>query len=167
MQLPVVERQSTMKTIAQFSKDGKHRYSLKMVWDDQKPKAAIIMTYPSTADEYTLDQTTMLVKNNAILNEFGGITILNIFSLMNHENPKSDRVNESVMVNVCDEADAIIVAYGRSMSHQERKQEVLNMLEGYKHKLFTIRDEKGRLFAHPLSPTAHRWNIVKYEPNAG
>ena len=111
MQLPVVERESNMKTVAQFSKDGKHRYSLSMVWDESKPKAAIVMTYPSTADELTLDQTTMLVKNNAVRNAFGGVTIVNIFSMKDHETPRSDRVNESVLLKVCDEADAVIVAY--------------------------------------------------------
>lgn len=160
-QLPVVERQSTVKTVAQFSKDGKHRYSLSMVWDESKPKAAIVMTYPSTADELTLDQTTMLVKNNAVRNAFGGVTIVNIFSMKDHETPRSDRVNESVLLKVCDEADAVIVAYGRGMSHQERKEEVLNMLSGYKPKLYTIKDGKGRPFAHPLSPAAHEWNVVK------
>ena len=160
-QLPVVERQSTVKTVAQFSKDGKHRYSLSMVWDDAKPKAAIVMTYPSTADELTLDQTTMLVKNNAVRNAYGSVTIVNIFSMKDHENPRSDRINESVLLNSCADADAIILAYGRSQSHQERKDEVLSMLSSYKSKLYTIRDSKGRPFAHPLSPAAHNWNLVK------
>ncbi|MFQ9078477.1 MAG: DUF1643 domain-containing protein [Ruminococcus sp.] len=35
------------------------------------------MTYPSSADELIFDQTTMLVRNGAVKNDFGSVSIIN------------------------------------------------------------------------------------------
>ncbi|RGF39201.1 DUF1643 domain-containing protein [Ruminococcus sp. AF42-10] len=37
----------------------------------------IIMTYPSYADELIFDRTTMLVRNGAVKNDFGSVSIIN------------------------------------------------------------------------------------------
>jgi len=71
-----IEFTSDIKTTAIFSKDKKKRYILRIEWNESKPKACIIMTYPSTADEYIIDQTTMLVRNNAIEQGYGSISIV-------------------------------------------------------------------------------------------
>lgn len=64
----------------------------------------------------------------------------------------------------CDNADVIIVAYGRSTSFEEEKKAFLNALtEHYNDKLHTIIDSKGLMFSHPLSPFAHQWNIQKLD----
>ncbi|MPM52740.1 hypothetical protein SDC9_99502 [bioreactor metagenome] len=42
-----IEKVSTVKTTALFSKDMKSRYCLKMEWDPTKKSCAILMTYPS------------------------------------------------------------------------------------------------------------------------
>lgn len=80
-----VEAISTVKTTAVFSKNRKDRYLLKIEWDNSKKSLVIIMTFPSSADELTLDQTTMLVRNEAIKNDFGSVSILNVFSSINNE----------------------------------------------------------------------------------
>lgn len=156
-----VEKISSIKTTATFSKDSKHRYLLKMEWDDKKPKAAIIMTYPSTADEYFIDQTTMLVRNNAVANNFGAVSILNIFSAMENGLPKSDKFNTAIILKECSEADVILLAYGRSANYGEKKEEMLQLLSKYAEKLYTIADHQGRFFSHPLSPSTKKWNIIK------
>ena len=79
MNTNVIERTGIMKTRAAFSKDLKKRYLLELSWDESKPKLCIIMTYPSTADEFILDQTTMLCRNNAIRQGFGAVSIVNLF----------------------------------------------------------------------------------------
>lgn len=64
----------------------------------------------------------------------------------------------------CENADTIIVAYGRNTSHEEEKKNFLSALnEYYKDKLYTIIDSKGLMFSHPLSPFAHQWNIQKLD----
>ena len=156
-----VERTSEIKTTAVFSKDSKHRYCLKMEWDKKKKSCAILMTYPSTADEFILDQTTMLVRNGAIKNGFGSVSIINIFSQLNSEVPKCDRVNSSVVLQEGSESDIILVAFGRNTAHQEHKDSMLEMLSDYKDKLYTIIDKNGSPFSHPLSPKAREWKIEK------
>ena len=138
-----VEAISTVKTTAVFSKNRKDRYLLKIEWDNNKKSLTIIMTFPSSADELTLDQTTMLVRNEA---------------------PKIDKTNTSIVMRECENADTIIVAYGRSTSFEEEKKAFLNALtEHYNDKLHTIIDSKGLMFSHPLSPFAHQWNIQKLD----
>lgn len=155
------ETSVTMDISAVFSKDKSNRYVLKFKWDSTKKSAAIIMTFPSTADELLLDQTTMLVRNGAIKNDFGEIAILNVFSSVNGANPKVEKLNCSVIMSECEKADVVILAYGRSTSYTDEKDKVLEMLRCYKDKLYTISDSKGMLFSHPLSPYAHNWKLVK------
>lgn len=159
----LTEEQSVFTTRAIFSKDRKNRYALTIDWDSNKQRAAIIMTFPSTADSYLLDQTTMLVRNGAIKNGFGSVTILNLFPTINSQQPKGDKVNYSIIMSECESADKIIVAYGRSMSYAEEKEKLLEMLKPMGEKLYTIIDKKGLPFSHPLSPSAHEWDIQKIE----
>ena len=159
----LTEEQSIFTTRTIFSKDRKSRYALSISWDSSKEKLAIIMTFPSTADSYLLDQTTMLVRNGAVKNGFGSVTILNLFPTINSQQPKGDKVNYSIIMSECESADKIIVAYGRSMSYADEKEKLLEMLKPMGEKLYTIIDSKGLPFSHPLSPTAHEWDIQKIE----
>lgn len=99
------------------------------------------MTYPSSADELIFDQTTMLVRNGAVKNDFGSVSIINLFSSIDNPLPKADKTNTSFVMRECDNADVIIVAYGRSTSFEEEKKAFLNALtEHYNDKLHTIID---------------------------
>ena len=159
----LIEEESIFTTRAIFSKDRKNRYALSMNWDNSKERLAIIMTFPSTADSYLLDQTTMLVRNGAIKNGFGSVTILNLFPTINNQQPKNDKAHYSIVISECESADKIIVAYGRSMSYAEEKEKLLELLKPMGEKLYTIIDSKGLPFSHPLSPSAHEWDIQKIE----
>ena len=72
------------------------------------------MTYPSSADELIFDQTTMLVRNGAVKNDFGSVSIINLFSSIDNPLPKTDKTNTSFVMRECDNADTIIVAYRRN-----------------------------------------------------
>lgn len=109
-----VEAISTVKTTAVFSKNRKDRYLLKIEWDNSKKSLTIIMTYPSSADELIFDQTTMLVRNGAVKNDFGSVSIINLFSSIDNPLPKTDKTNTSFVMRECDNADTIIVAYRRN-----------------------------------------------------
>ena len=153
-----------MKTTAVFSRDGKHRYLLEKQWDETLPKAAILMIQAGTADTVKMDTTTMLCVTNACDNSFGAISILNLFSSIQSDTPLSDKVNDATIVRCCDEADKIILAFGKGKEHLERKLEVLKMLEGYKEKFCCIADRKGRTLFHPLAPQVRKeWNLVPFE----
>lgn len=155
----VIEKASTVNTTAVFAKNGKERYLLKMEWDKSKKSLTIIMTFPSSADDLILDQTTMLVRNNAVKHGFGSVSIVNLFSSINNENPRLDKLNSSFVMKACDENDVILIAYGRGTAHNEEKKALLEALSVYNDKLFTIIDSKNLPFSHPLSPLAHEWKI--------
>lgn len=159
----LVEEECVFTSKAVFSKDRKSRYLLNISWDNSKKKLVIIMTFPSTADSMLLDQTTMLVRNGAIKHGYGSVTILNVFSLIDVKQPKTDKINLSTILSECGKADEIIIAYGRSMSYQDEKAKLLEMLVDLKDKIYTIIDCKGLPYSHPLSPLAHNWNIQKLD----
>lgn len=161
MNTNVIERTSDIQTRAIFSKDGKRRYLLEMVFDKSKPRACIIMTYPSTADEYIIDQTTMLCRNNSVMLGHGAISIVNLFCGLDMKKPESDRMNSSILAEECSKADVVLIAYGRSNAHTEEKERLLEALKPYSEKLYTIADSSGQLFSHPLSPRAREWKVVK------
>ena len=159
----LIERRSIIETTAIFSESEMDRYLLRMSWDDSKKKAVIIMASPSSADEYILDQTTMLCRNGAIRSDFGSITIVNLTSSIGAENPKSSKQNSAVIMIACEEADCILCCWGRGPSMTEEKEAMLDALKPYKSKLYTLVDSKGLEFSHPLSPYAHNWNIKKLD----
>ena len=158
-----LEFTSNITTTAVFSKDKRKRYILRMTWDEKKPKACIVMTYPSTADEYLIDQTTMLVRNNAVAQDYCSISIVNLFCGLDNKRPESDRVNASVLADECSKADVVLIAYGRGTAHYEAKERLLEALKPYSDKLYTIADSSGQLFSHPLSPKARHWEVVNLE----
>lgn len=158
----LIEFESEVVTKTVFSKNKKDRYLLKTTWDKSKKSLAIIMTFPSSADELIFDQTTMLVRNQAVNNGFGSVSIVNLFSSVNNESPKLDKTNSSIVMKECDSADMILVAYGRKVGYEKEKEILLRALyEQFEKKLYTIVDTKGLPFSHPLSPLAHKWNIQK------
>ena len=157
----MIEKTSTIKTTAFFSKDKKKRYLLHISWDDSKPKACIIMTYPSTADEFMIDQTTMLCRNNAVKQGYGSIAIVNLFCGLDLTRPETDRMNGSVLAEECTKAEVVIVAYGRGVAHKEEKTKLLEALKPYHEKLYAIVDSSGKPFSHPLSPKARVWEVIK------
>lgn len=158
----LTERTSHITRSAVFSKDGKKRYKLESVWDEKKPKACIIMSQPSTADELITDQTTMLCFNNAVTEGFGSISIVNVFCSLDFNKPETDRINSSLVLEECSKADVVIVAYGRGTAHTEEKERLLEALKKtFPEKLHTIIDSSGQSYTHPLSPRARVWCIQK------
>lgn len=159
MSKELIERTSTVKTTAIFSKSGADRYLLKYEWDDTKKSAVILMSVPSVASELLFDQTSMLCRNGAVKNNFGRISIVNLTSAINNPAPKQDKQNISIIVEECERADCIIVAFGRSTNFRDEKETMLKTLSSFGNKLYTLIDSKGNPFAHPLSPYAHDWII--------
>lgn len=156
-----IELTSTVKTTAVFSKDNSKRYLLKMEWDDKKPKAGIIMIAPSISDNLILDTTSVLVRNNCVQQNFGSVSILNMFCTIGNDIPQTDKTNSCIIKETLESCDIIIVAYGRGTAHLEEKEKWLRSLEQYKDKLYSIVDSAGQKFSHPLSPRARHWNIEK------
>jgi len=73
-------QESTIKRYALLSKDKKYRYSLKRIWDNDKPIVFFIMLNPSLADNYQDDPTIRRLIKFAKLYGYGGFYVGNLFS---------------------------------------------------------------------------------------
>ena len=162
--------ETILKTTAIYSDDGDKRYLLSKVWDEKKPKLAIIMLVPSTAGVIELDSTTQLVLNNANRLGYGKVDILNLFSTLNDYDLKlsdeEDVENIKAIVESAKEADTVVYAAGVGKATNElfldRQAEVLDALRPFEDKLYCIGNEDGTVIGrHPLSPAVRRWKLYK------
>jgi hypothetical protein len=69
-----------MKKHAIISRNGKYRYQLSRIWDEEKPNILFIMLNPSTADKDVNDPTTNRVIKFAKYWGYGGIFICNLYA---------------------------------------------------------------------------------------
>lgn len=161
---------STMlATTAIFSDDGKKRYLLKKVWNKEKPRLAIIMLVPSEASGIELDNTTMLVLNNASRLGYGSVHILNLFSTLGDFNLKSaediDKENLDMIISTVKEVDTLVYAAGvgkaTNKNFIKRQNQILVSLIPYANKLKCLSRENGTSrFQHPLSPAVRTWYLT-------
>ena len=166
--------QTTLTTTAEFSENGKKRYLLTKMWDEKKPHLAIIMSAPSEASGVTLDNTTMLVLNNASRLGYGTVSIVNLFAIVG--NPKecfgeeNDKENLKYIDSVSKNADVIVYASGvgksTNKSFIKRQNQVLQILIPYEDKLRCLSDKDGNSrFQHPLSPAVRTWYLSPMKIN--
>lgn len=168
----MITEKDTIKCEAIFSDDHKHRFLWKRVWNKEKPLAAVVMLNPCIADNIITDTTTALVVNNvARLEEFGGVAVVNLYSLLSSKlefkwNSDSDLnmpENDEYIKKVAEESSCVILAWGKSADTnkriEQRAVEVINLLLPYKEKLFLISDGT-RVGIHPLTPAIrHFWEL--------
>ena len=164
---------TTLTTTAIFSDDGKRRYSLTKVWDKKKPKMAIIMLTAGEASGVSLDNSTMLVLNNASRLGFGSVSIVNLFSKIGRlemSKEPEDEENLKWIDSIAKEADTIVYASGVGKATNKafiaRQTKVLEALKPYEAKLHCITNEQGNArFQHPLSPAIRIWHLSSMKIN--
>jgi hypothetical protein len=114
-------RVGDVTTSAVLSDCKKHRYSLTRVWDDNKPRVLFIMLNPSTADAEKDDPTIRRCIGFAKDWGYGGIYVVNLFSLR-ATNPK-DLLTAPFVVGIENEkwfrrmsclAHLVVCAWGNS-----------------------------------------------------
>ncbi len=159
-----------LTTKAVFSDDGLNRYLLTKTWEADKPSLAIIMMAPSEASAVALDNTTMLVLNNADRLGYGTVAILNLFARVNDFSLQyaglEDAENLEVIVSTAQNADAVVYAPGvgkaTNKKFQERQRQVLEALLPVEEKLHCLSDADGNSrLQHPLSPAVRTWYLSK------
>ena len=172
----MITERETIKCEAIFNVERTHRFLLKRIWDKSKPLATVIMLNPCDADALLTDTTTYLVINNvARLEEFGGVIIVNLYSLLTSKlifkwNPDEELSlyeNDDYIKKASEEASKIILAWGKGVECNkrlaERAVQVLNNLMPYKEKLFVISDGE-RVGLHPLTPSIRNgWILLTLE----
>ena len=173
----MITEKDTIKCEAVFNEDKTHRLLWKRVWNKEKPMACIIMINPCLSDNIVTDTTTSLVVNNvARLEEYGGVSIVNLFSLLT---PKlqmrwardidiNDLDNDNYIKKAADEASVVILAWGKgaelNVRITNRANQVLDLLAPHKEKFKVISDGE-RQGLHPLTPTIRaKWILESFEP---
>jgi hypothetical protein len=141
--------------------------------------AAVICLQPSLSDNIIQDTTTALTVNNiARLEVYGGVMILNLFSILtnklcfryNSDEDLTHKENDACILKAAAECDTVILAWGKGGNNNERianrAERVMQLLEPYKDKLYVISDGE-RSFLHPLTPRIRSsWQLVKYDSDA-
>lgn len=166
--------ETILTTTATYSDDVSKRYLLCKVWDEQKPSLAIIMLVPSEASGIELDNTTMLVLNNASRLGYGSVSIVNLFSTLGDfrlsyaENEDSENIK--TILDVAEVAGTVVYAAGvgkaTNKSFVKRQDQVLMALKPYESKLKCLVSYDGKnRYQHPLSPKVRNWKLAEMKVN--
>ena len=158
-----------LTTTAIYSDKGDKRYLLRKVWDADKPRLAIIMLAPSEASGIELDNTTLLVLNNASRLGYGSVSIVNLFSKLGDFKLKhAEESDEANLITIQDEAknaDLVIYAAGVGKATNKdfimRQAQVLNALRPYEKKLHCLTNKAQSVkYQHPLAPAVRTWYLL-------
>ena len=140
---------------AVFSDDRVHRYTLTRVWDRSREVAMFIGLNPSTADETQDDPTIRRCTRFARDWGFGGLVMTNIFAFRstdpNGMKAARDPVgpdNDDHILKMAMHAGVIVCAWGAHGVFMDRGLEVVELLRGFKLKIF--KTTKSGMPVHPL-----------------
>lgn len=176
----MLNEKDTIRCESVFNDDRTHRFLWKRVWDSKdKPIACVIMLNPCIADNIITDTTTGLVCNNiARLEKYGGVIIVNLFSLLtsklsfrwNSDEDLNDSENDSYIKKAALESDIIILAWGKSADSNQRiaarAEHVVAMLAEHRDKMMIITDGDKKMI-HPLTPSCRSyWDLLPFDSMA-
>lgn len=123
---------------AHFSECGTWRYWLRRNLRDLGPKATWIMLNPSTAGAFSDDPTTTQCMNRMFRAGYTRYEAVNLFALVGTDpaclHAAPDPIgpdNDRAIRHAVDDADMIVVAWGRDGALYGRGAEMLAMLEGH------------------------------------
>ena len=125
----MITEKDTIKCEAVFNDTKTHRLLWKRVWDKDKPLACVITIHPSISDNIVMDTTTFLTVNGiANLEEFGGVILVNLFSLLTSKLQMrwardidiNDPENNNYIKKAADDAAIVILAWGRGVAQNAR-----------------------------------------------
>lgn len=137
----------TERRSAVFSDDRVYRYTLDIVWDEDRPLCQFIGLNPSTADEIMDDPTVRRCKGFARREGCGGIVMTNIFAfrstdpqpMKKHPAPIGEitgcgipdpmmEFNDWHILKTADRCRVVIAAWGAHGSHLNRGKHVADLL---------------------------------------
>ena len=125
----MINEKETIKCEAIFNDERTHRFLWRRVWNKDKPLAYVIMLNPCMADGIITDTTTYLVVNNvACLERFGGVEIVNLYSLLtsklnfrwNSDDDLYMKENDDYIRKSAADCEMIILAWGTGVSTNKR-----------------------------------------------
>jgi hypothetical protein len=118
---------------AKFNEDKTHRIFLWRIWDTELPFVLFIGLNPSTADATKDDATIRRCKRFASDNGFGGMYMMNLFSIVSsdpkillHGNTLVDGYDDELK-NVASKCKAVVFCWGGFPEAVAREAEVIPM----------------------------------------
>lgn len=155
-----------------YNDDYQHRYLCKKIWNKDKPCIAVIMLNAGSSTNIITDATTARVlRNVAQMEIYGGVQILNIYSILTNkldfryhsDEELNHPENDKQIVKSAGECEKIVVAWGKAPKMNQRVAErvanVMELLKPFWEKLYVIVDGERRLI-HPLHPSiSNHWEL--------
>lgn len=162
-----------IRSDAEISNCGKHRYSLTRFWDEDKPKICFIGLNPSRADASFNDPTiTKCIKFAQRWTErhlqfdtpnelrYGGLYFMNLYSFRSPE-PKILKQAISVgdayqdktdykLVEIIDQCISVVCCWGSWNFIEHRSKEVLALIKKRERLMYCLGTNKDGQPKHPL-----------------
>ncbi len=162
-----------------FDETHSHRFLWKRVWNKEKPLIAVVMLNPCQADTLLTDVTSDRVVNNVVrLEQYGGVVVLNLFSLLttkldfrwSSNEELNAPENDGFIKKAAEDCDTVVLAWGKATNTNQRvadrAAEVIKLLEGYSSKLHILSDGV-RSGLHPLTPSLRtHWILEPFKPDS-
>lgn len=135
----MVQVNATIQSKAEFDNKGVYRFSLERIWNSSKDNLLFIGLNPSDSDELITDQTVNHMLGVAKSLGFGGLFVVNLFSLISpspsvmkeHKLPIGDKTDESI-IYFSNQASKIVIGWGSDGVYKNRDKEVMKLLSGLK-----------------------------------
>ncbi|MEM9503487.1 MAG: DUF1643 domain-containing protein [Cyanobacteria bacterium P01_E01_bin.43] len=148
---------NTMQRSAEFDSTRQYRYWLKRQWHGARPAISLIMLNPSRADHQQDDPTLRRCIGLAQQRQYGSLMVVNLFAYCT-ASPKVLKTvsqpvgvgNDEHILQACETADTIVVAWGNAGSLQQRDRAVLELLKPYRERLYCLGQNQTGQPRHPL-----------------
>lgn len=164
----IIHEEAFIQVKSICSDDGEYRYTLTKIWDHTRFKGVVIGINPSRATHLKGDNTATNVMNYLIDQNFGEMTIVNLFPYrcikpddLKKRDTQYDVINLKYIGEVCEKADMILVIWGYESKYIEQKKKVEGLLTPYKEKVKCFSDSKGNKPQH-LRIMSDSWECVSY-----
>ena len=109
-----------------ISADGKYRYQLSRIWDEEKPNILFIMLNPSTADADVDDPTIRRVMNFSKSWGYGGVFVGNLYAFrstdpkaLQHTDDPIGKDNIEHIKELIGVTERVVYAWGNNQKEPE------------------------------------------------
>lgn len=143
---------------ADFSPDGRYRWSLTREWDARKRLVNFVMLNPSTADAEHNDPTTTRCIDFARRLDFGRLVLTNLYAWRATDPRDLDiaqdpvgELNDFTITYEARRADQVVVAWGAiASSRTPRARQVVGLLRAAGVQLYALGTTQSGQPRHPL-----------------
>ena len=142
---------------------------LKISWDNEDSKLVAIGINPSKATDNQTDVTVTKLCRLVDTYGFNNVTLLNLY---NSVSPHQNEIDRKTYTDLSkykiefDEANIILLIWGRTRKYKERMLEAKEVLASYRNKVYCIgmRDMENKGYRYPLHPSRMSYSaeIIRY-----